>query len=344
MAESYRFFNSTAEEQRLYDAQDFGGFFRDFIETGYFNGLAVKSTNSMNVVVEAGDAFITGYQYLNTEELRLPLSDPHPTLHRMDRVVIRLDSDDDQPMRALILTGDPSVDPQPRELTREDNIYEISVANLFVERGKPLIEPDQITDEREDITVCGPVKRYTMLETNVHAQSIPASEYPFNYSVMKITEVTEDWPFQRIVETIRSLEDNDAIQRFTPVGESTRIYFRQTRHGIWEEYKFIDLTSEKENEQGRMIRQGDRQTCYRTITKDFSIDGVESYSFPAEFVEPPLVTFSYSSDLLQDNVKKTAANRLMVASSKDAWMISSLTDTLIETVSTIQLKAEGRWK
>lgn len=162
MSEQYRFFDSIdGEDERFYTADEFAEYFRQVISTGILNGgtnLKVSSTETnMNVEINEGYAWIEGYLYkIDTEPLSLTLDAADPALNRIDRIVIRLDKSlEKRYVKAFILKGTPDTSPTPPPITRDENIYEVSLAQVEVIAGKSFIEAYQITDERLDTNVCG---------------------------------------------------------------------------------------------------------------------------------------------------------------------------------------------
>lgn len=162
MAEKYMFFDSIeGEDERFYTADEFADYFRQFISNGIFSGgenLKVNTNQQdMRIFIKPGYAWIEGYLYkVEGEDLILEHSSADPSLNRIDRVIIRLDKTlESRYVKAFILEGDKAISPKAPELTRDNNIYEISLAQIEIVAGKSFIEAYQITDERLDNTVCG---------------------------------------------------------------------------------------------------------------------------------------------------------------------------------------------
>lgn len=162
MAERFRFFDSIdGEDEREYTADEFAEYFRQFIRNGIFTGgenLQVSTDEKdMKVFIKPGYAFIEGYLYkIDTEPLVIQHNIADPSLNRIDRIVIRLDRTlENRYVKAFILEGTPAEIPQVPELTRNNNIYEISLAQVEIIAGKSFIESYQITDERLNNDVCG---------------------------------------------------------------------------------------------------------------------------------------------------------------------------------------------
>ena len=162
MAERFRFFDSIdGEEEREYTADEFAEYFRQFIRNGIFSGgenLKVETNEQdMKVFINPGYAWIEGYLYkIDTEPLVMEHKIADPSLNRIDRIVIRLDKTlENRYVKAFILEGTPAATPEAPELTRNNNVYEISLAQVEVIAGKSFIESYQITDERFNNGVCG---------------------------------------------------------------------------------------------------------------------------------------------------------------------------------------------
>lgn len=160
MERSY-FFDSTDDDQRIYQAADFARFHSQIIGNGVSNApnlpnLAVEPKENMTVILGAGYAFINGYMYENTSALDLTHDVAHTTYDRIDRIVIRFDNNPaERRIYAYIKKGTPAANPVPPELQRDDYVYELSVAQVRIIKGKSYIEASQITDERANSAVCG---------------------------------------------------------------------------------------------------------------------------------------------------------------------------------------------
>src|SRR5690625_885545 len=113
----------------------------------------------MVVGVSSGSAMIEGHQYTNTDTKDLTVDGADSASDRIDRVVLRLDSNTDKRyIKAFIKKGETSSNPVPPELERTDYIYELSLAQVRIEAGKSFIDSSQITDERGDNDLMGRVQ------------------------------------------------------------------------------------------------------------------------------------------------------------------------------------------
>lgn len=161
MTERMYFFDSTEDDERIYQAADFARFHNQIIGSGVSNtkdlpDLEVTARNNMEVALGAGYMFANGYMYELTETMNLKHDVADPDHDRIDRVIIRFDNNPEKrEIKAVIKKGTPSARPVPKTLTRDNYIYEMSVAQVLIKAGKSYVEDDQITDERENDAVCG---------------------------------------------------------------------------------------------------------------------------------------------------------------------------------------------
>jgi hypothetical protein len=192
MPEKSGFFDSTVEDPREYTADEFAEYFRRVLTDGIFNGgtnlqVTADGTN-MNVNIADGYAWIQGYMYKVYDGHTLTLDTADPTLNRIDRIVLRLDKSlEKRSIEAVVLKGTPSATPTPPALTRNENIYEISLAQVEVIAGKSFIEGFQVTDERLDNNVCGLVNSLIQADTTEIFNQFQA------WYNSKTTEFQQEW-------------------------------------------------------------------------------------------------------------------------------------------------------
>ena len=152
-------FDSIAGDEREYPAEQFVQYLKPLVNTGIHTDpdtLKVEHVNGMTVQVNTGYAWIEGYVYsLYDVPLQLTLEQEQGSLDRIDRIVVRLDLT--LPIRSInvkILKGEPSSNPEPPALTRDANVYELSLAQVRVIAGQNFIDPANIIDERGDEELC----------------------------------------------------------------------------------------------------------------------------------------------------------------------------------------------
>ena len=150
-------FNSSGGDRR-YDAIEFARYFGNLATNGVFwtapTNLKVSPGNSISVIIAPGSGWINGYSYENTSPLELELETPHGVNPRIDRVVLRL-SIPERRIYSAVKTGTAASMPEPPELTRTSDIYELALADVTVPRAAVVIVVGNITDQRLNQNLCG---------------------------------------------------------------------------------------------------------------------------------------------------------------------------------------------
>lgn len=214
MAERYLFFNSTANDPRVYQAQDFADYFGSVLLTGLLRTDEIPAMSvsveqgTMNTVVSPGKAIMQGHLYENTTPLRLTHPLQELGADRIDRIVLRLDRrNQSRFIRLFVKQGTPSDNPAPPSLQRDNNIYEISLAQVLIRGGQSFISPADITDERGDEDIC-PWARSTVLP-HIDSQDIVDLRNEFEAFKRFIVKPTNETNQQvRIQEAIDYISEN----------------------------------------------------------------------------------------------------------------------------------------
>ncbi len=161
------FFISIAGDRR-YQASDYAAYFSTLVSNGVFpvpgTGLGVITNNDMTVTVNSGKAWINGYIYHNDSELVLTCDPAESILDRIDRVVIRF-SITDRSIVAVVKKGIPGSSPVAPTLQRDNDIYELGIADMFILHGSTMISQVVITDLRMNTTYCGWVNSLIQADT-----------------------------------------------------------------------------------------------------------------------------------------------------------------------------------
>lgn len=151
------FFNSINGDRR-YKAEIFAQYFASFIGNGVFpnpsTNLQITENNDMTITISPGKAWINGYFYINSDELILPIDPADGVLNRVDRVVLRLDVIE-RKISAKVKKGQFGDAPNPPELQRDDDAYELGLADIEVNKGVISITGANITDFRLNTELCG---------------------------------------------------------------------------------------------------------------------------------------------------------------------------------------------
>ena len=156
MANQYGLFWNSDNSDRLYDADSFSEWLQKFFTTGVFNGdLQVLSTGGMNVTVQTGYANINGkVRFFDTADI-LTVSPASGTYPRIDTVVIER-NDTNRDITIKYVAGEYSgTTPTATAPVRTANIYQIVLAQIYVDVGVTELTQAAITDTRSDIDLCG---------------------------------------------------------------------------------------------------------------------------------------------------------------------------------------------
>lgn len=148
------------EDDRLYEAKVFRQYFRKFLSNGVYygdykdykeNSMKVTSDGGMNIKIAKGAGIIEGADFENTEERIISLERP-ATGNRIDRVVVQFNASLDT--RNTLLYVKQGEAGNPASLQRDDNIFEICLAEILV-KSTANISQDDITDKRTNNDLCG---------------------------------------------------------------------------------------------------------------------------------------------------------------------------------------------
>ena len=162
----YGHFDSTQEDPRELLAEDWAKYISMFLGNGIRNGgtnLQITADGAgMYTKMDEGYANINGYFFKSESDIEggryYTIAHPaaNPELPRIDRIVLRLDRTIAvRQIVPAVITGSPSLSPTAPQLTRNNNIYEISLAQIRVPAGAAVIRPADITDERLNSNLCG---------------------------------------------------------------------------------------------------------------------------------------------------------------------------------------------
>lgn len=141
---------------RQYNAADYSDNLAVVISSG-----VLRSTNDdlkvtgagMAVSVAAGRAWIKGHYYNNTDVYNFVATTAPTGGSRYDRVMLRLDeSINGRSISLVYVQGTASNNPVPPEPTRDGDIYELVLADVYVGANATSVT---VTDKRSDTDVCG---------------------------------------------------------------------------------------------------------------------------------------------------------------------------------------------
>ena len=170
------FFDSTEDDERPLTAENFANYFRGFITDGVRNlgtNLQITEKEDMILQMNAGRANIQGYWYIQEEDddgeyIEIELDESHDQYDRIDRVVLRLDRNITKRRISLIaLRGTASESPIAPDMTRDETVYDICLAEVYVKANATKITRSNITDTRPDEAKCGIINSILGLDSSV---------------------------------------------------------------------------------------------------------------------------------------------------------------------------------
>ena len=205
MAGKYFPFRSEAGD-RKYSAEDWAAYFALFIGNGVFYGsadkLKVAEDNGMKVKIQKGAGFIAGRMYLLEEDLIIKLDTADGVLNRIDRIVLRCDYAN-RLMTVTAKKGGYNKNPTAPELTRNADVYELALADVYVAAGAVTITAANITDQRFNTSLCGIV---TGLIDQADTEEIFSQ---FQAYLEEFKETSQE-DFKKWFEYVKAVFDEDA--------------------------------------------------------------------------------------------------------------------------------------
>ena len=156
-AQEYGYFFNSNNSDRTYNAESFESWIKPLMSNGVFGtGMQVsaQSTPDMSVSVAAGYANINGkigaWPTANTMTIQTA-SGVYP---RWDVIVLRRDNTN-RKITLEVKTGTASLTPSAPAPTRDADIYELVLAQIYVTAGTTSITNANIVDKRTDTSLCG---------------------------------------------------------------------------------------------------------------------------------------------------------------------------------------------
>lgn len=131
--------------------------------------LAVMAGGGMNVTVATGSAIIvrTGERaslYHNTQAINLPIDMANGVAERIDAVMLRRYTAE-RKIALVVLKGTPSSAPVAAAPVRNEDVWDIKLADIRVRAGVTSITQADIIDRRSDPALCGTVSSIAEIDS-----------------------------------------------------------------------------------------------------------------------------------------------------------------------------------
>lgn len=145
--------------------------------------LQVEAGSGMNVVVNHGFAICAGGLKLEENQRTLAIQAADSNYDRIDTVVLRWNDNDSERICDLyIVEGIPAASPLRPELTRTESIWELGLADLFINKNSSAISNQRITDTRYESARCGIISAISEFDTTTLYQQVQADLAGFKAS------------------------------------------------------------------------------------------------------------------------------------------------------------------
>ncbi len=222
----------------------------------------VVAGGAMNVTIKKGSANINGLYVELEEDVTVELNAPD-TLDRYDRIVLR--NDDNKSVRAtkvIVIKGIPSEEPTPPELTRNDTVYDICLANVLVSQMDSKVENHNIEDTRLNKELCGIV--------SATIESIDATTFYNQIQAdLQSFKENEQADFQEWFDTIKGILGTDEAGKLLQMVQANTSRIVTNENDIEELTQSIDNVGSKLNSEISRATQKESELSSRmdTFTK-----------------------------------------------------------------------------
>ncbi len=161
---------SSAPLRKLYKS-----LFSDGVLPNPSTNMQVTIGDGMNVIIHPGFALCNGCLKLEEAERTLAIQASSALYDRIDTVVLRLnDNDNARICDFYIIEGVPATSPVRPTLTRNESVWEIGLADLFIAKNSTAISTQRITDTRYEIERCGIISSISEFDTTTLYEQVKA--------------------------------------------------------------------------------------------------------------------------------------------------------------------------
>lgn len=188
---------------------------------------SVTAAGGMAVTVSDGNGWITNEKgdgicwWNDTEEitqspLALTLAAADSTLNRIDRIIVEWKTIDYADLPEIkVLQGTPASNALPPALTNSNLLRQISLAQVYVKAGATVITAADITDERQDESVCGIVSQWigaSTKEAEAQFMAMLRETQTRIDNILKNTNRDANNTLDAIANRLAEIESNQAME------------------------------------------------------------------------------------------------------------------------------------
>ena len=215
------YFNSINGD-RKYNAEKmskyFAGLFSKGVVMNYGEMFSVKATTGMIVEVGTGKAYFTDGKWIESDsKIRFTIDPSDVVLNRIDSIVLVKDRNESKRNCNIVYKkGTPSSSPIPPKLTNDENIEEMQLCTIKVNKLVESITQSSITNTIPDNSVCGYI---TGLISHVSTEDLFKQwEAAYQEYYNQSTKEFEDW-FSNLRE---NLSTSTLIRQYKNVTKTTK--------------------------------------------------------------------------------------------------------------------------
>ena len=192
------FWNSEGGD-RKYNAESFEMWLKKFFTSGVFaDELQVTATSGMEIAVSGGYSNTDGKVMFFGNTTTFTLATASASNPRIDTVVVER-NDGDRAITLKVVQGAYAAEPVATAPVREDGVYQLVLAEIYVGQAASTITQANITDKRQDTTVCGYITG-TVEEMDYSQFAAQFASYYENFTEENQAEF-EDW-FQHMKDQL----------------------------------------------------------------------------------------------------------------------------------------------
>lgn len=252
----YANFYNSKDGDRKYNADSFEEWLAPFFKNGVFNGeLLVSSAGGFDVSVAIGTGYINGKSRKFDEPTTLTLDKANSTLARIDNIVVRR-NDTDRNFTLEVVKGTESSSPVAPDLTREDGIYELCLARVYVGAAVVEITQSNITDTRMDSDLCGWVCA-TVEQIDFSQISLQWEQYLKEFKANNLEEF-EEW----------EQTQQNAIDLWTTAYKDELDDFKETEQAAWDTWFANKQTELSGDVAGNLQLEIDNLNAEKAVIED----------------------------------------------------------------------------
>lgn len=252
MAIRYGFFNSLNGD-RLYNADDFNRYFEGLISQNgvfenYLEGMKVSVNSNGEIVVGTGKALVDR-TWIELDSAEVVTVEKADTLYpRYDAIVLRK-SYENREITLEVIKGNSKTNPAKYTPKRTASIYEIVLADIYIEAEATSITANNIFDERPYKDKCG------MIVVLVDQPDIGDIYNMYNSAFGKMYDEFSDW---------KKEQQNQFDKWYSDLTHSLNVdtSLREYKNSVWQSSGNVRILYLSENGMNVNYQKGDALSVY----------------------------------------------------------------------------------